>query len=76
MGVDKAVHVEVSPAEYNTLQPIHVAKSKSFPFMLYTPIKSYVFLNIHDNNDNNNYLKSCIFIFQCLLNLPRNRNQI
>lgn len=26
MGVDKAVHVEVSPAEYTNLQPIHVAK--------------------------------------------------
>jgi len=26
MGVDKAVHVEVTPAQYNTLQPIHIAK--------------------------------------------------
>lgn len=26
MGVDKGIHVEVSPAEYETLQPIHVSK--------------------------------------------------
>lgn len=26
MGVDRAIHVEVPPAEYETLQPIHVSK--------------------------------------------------
>ncbi|CAG9813795.1 unnamed protein product [Phaedon cochleariae] len=26
MGVDKGIHVEVSPAEYETLQPIHISK--------------------------------------------------
>lgn len=26
MGVDKGIHVEVSPTEYETLQPIHVSK--------------------------------------------------
>lgn len=26
MGVDRGIHVEVSPAEYETLQPIHVSK--------------------------------------------------
>lgn len=26
MGADRAIHVEVAGAEYETLQPIHVAK--------------------------------------------------
>lgn len=26
MGADRAIHVEVSGAEYETLQPLHVAK--------------------------------------------------
>lgn len=26
MGVDKGIHVEVAPADYETLQPIHVSK--------------------------------------------------
>lgn len=26
MGVDRAIHVEVPAAEYETLQPIHVSK--------------------------------------------------
>jgi len=26
MGVDKAIHVEIPPAQYETLQPLHVAK--------------------------------------------------